>query len=101
LVAEEQARAIRVMAAARDSDAIAALNDPGHPAVLALIARVAAHGAKVGRKVSLCGAAGGEPKFIEALLTAGLRPLSVSPAALGRTKEAIAWVNLSRRSPDG
>jgi phosphotransferase system enzyme I (PtsI) len=85
-----------VMAAARDSDAVAALNDPSHPAVLGLIARVAAHGARVSRKVSLCGDAGGEPKLIEPLLTAGLRVLSVSPAALGRTKEAIAGVRLSR-----
>ena len=67
-----------VMAAARDSDAVAALNDPGHPAVLRLIAQVAAHGAATGRKVSLCGDAGGEPRFIEALLRAGLRALSVA-----------------------
>ena len=86
-----------VMAAARDSDAVAELNDPTHPAVLRLIAQVAAHGAAVGRKVSLCGDAAGEPKFIEALLVAGLRTLSVSPAALGRAKEAIARVDL--RSP--
>jgi len=83
-----------VMAAARDSDAVAELNDPSHPAVLRLIAQVAVHGAATGRKVSLCGDAGGEPKLIEALLRAGLRVLSVSPAALGRTKEAIARVNL-------
>jgi phosphotransferase system enzyme I (PtsI) len=86
-----------VMAAARDSDAVAALNDPSHPAVLRLIAQVAAHGARVGRKVSLCGDAGGEPKHIEALLAAGLRALSVSPAALGRAKEAIARVTLRSR----
>ncbi len=84
-----------VMAAARDNDAVAALNDPSHPAVLRLIAQVAAHGAATGRKVSLCGDAGGEPKFVGALLNAGLRALSVSPAALGRTKEAIARVSLS------
>ncbi|MFZ0208352.1 MAG: putative PEP-binding protein, partial [Roseiarcus sp.] len=83
-----------VMAAARDSDVVAALIDPSHPAVLRLIAQVAAHGARVGRKVSLCGDAGGEPKHIEALLGAGLRALSVSPAALGPAKEAIARVDL-------
>ena len=83
-----------VMAAARDSDAVTELNDPSHPAVLRLIAQVAAYGARVGRKVSLCGDAGGEPKFIEALLRAGLRSLSVSPAALGSVKEAIARVAL-------
>ena len=85
------------MAAARDSDAVAELNDPRHPAVLRLIAEVAAHGAKTGRKVSLCGDAGGDPKLIEALLRAGLRALSVSPAALGAVKEAIARVDLGVR----
>jgi phosphotransferase system enzyme I (PtsI) len=85
-----------VMAAARDSDAVAELSDPSEPAVLRLIAQVAAHGRATGRGVSLCGDAGGEPKFIGALLAAGLRSLSVSPAALARTKEAIARVDLKR-----
>ena len=84
-----------VMAAARDNDAVAELNDPSNPAVLHLIARVAAHGRATQRKVSLCGDAGGDPKFIGALLAAGLRSLSVSPAALGRTKEAIARIHLT------
>jgi phosphotransferase system enzyme I (PtsI) len=86
-----------VMAAARDSDAVAELNDPRHPAVLRLIAQVASHGAKTGRKVSLCGDAGGDPRLIEALLRAGLRALSVSPAALGAVKEAIARIDLGER----
>jgi phosphoenolpyruvate-protein phosphotransferase (PTS system enzyme I) len=85
-----------VMAAARDNHALAALNDPTNPAVLRLIAGVAAHGARTGRKVSLCGDAAGEPRFIEALLRAGLRTLSVAPSALARVKEAIARIDLSR-----
>ena len=84
-----------VMAAARDLDAVAALNDPANPAVLRLIAQVTAHGAATGRKVSLCGDAGGEPKLIKALLNAGLRALSVAPVAIARTKQAIAAVDLS------
>jgi phosphotransferase system enzyme I (PtsI) len=83
-----------VMAAARDLDAVAMLNDPANPAVMRLIAQVAAHGAAIGKKVSLCGDAGGEPKLIRDLLIAGLRALSVAPAALARTKEAIASVDL-------
>jgi phosphotransferase system enzyme I (PtsI) len=86
-----------VMAASRDSDAVAELNDVRNPAVLRLIAEVAAHGARTGRKVSLCGDAGGDPKLIEALLAAGLRALSVSPAALGAAKQAIARVDLGGR----
>jgi phosphoenolpyruvate-protein phosphotransferase (PTS system enzyme I) len=84
-----------VMAAARDCEALAALSDASHPAVLRLIARVAAHGSAIGRKVSLCGDAGGEPRFIRALLSTGLRSLSVAPAALARTKQAIAELDLS------
>ena len=82
------------MAAARDLDAVATLNDPANPAVMRLIAQVAAHGAAIGRKVSLCGDAGGEPRLIRYLLNAGLRALSVAPTALARTKEAIASVDL-------
>jgi phosphotransferase system enzyme I (PtsI) len=84
-----------VMAAARDNHLVAGLNDPGHPAVLHLIERVAAYGAASGRKVSLCGDAGGEPRYIGGLLAAGVRSLSVAPAALTRTKEAIAQVTLA------
>ena len=86
-----------VMAAARDLDAVATLNDPSDPAVMRLIAQVAAHGLAVGKKVSLCGDAGGEPKLIGNLLAAGLRALSVAPTALARTKEAIASVDLRTR----
>jgi phosphotransferase system enzyme I (PtsI) len=85
-----------VMAAARDSDAVADLIDPTNRAVLRLIAQVAAHGAARGRKVSLCGDAGGEPRHVGALLAAGLRVLSVAPAALTRVKAAIAGIDLSR-----
>jgi phosphotransferase system enzyme I (PtsI) len=84
-----------VMAAARDLDTVAALNDPANPAVLRLITQVTAHGVATGRKVSLCGDAGGEPKLVKALLNAGLRALSVAPVAIARTKQAIAAVDLS------
>jgi phosphoenolpyruvate-protein phosphotransferase (PTS system enzyme I) len=85
-----------VMAAARDIDALVALSDPTDPAVLRLIAQVAAHGARTAKKVSLCGDAAGEPKHIAALLGAGLRTLSVAPSSLARTKEAIASIRLDR-----
>jgi phosphoenolpyruvate-protein phosphotransferase (PTS system enzyme I) len=84
-----------VLAAARDSEAVAALYDPSHPAVLRLIAGVAAHGAARARKVSLCGDAGGDPRRVESLLRAGLRALSVAPSAIATVKQAIAAVDLS------
>jgi len=85
-----------VMAAARDDSAVGSLNDPMDPAVLRLIAQVAAHAKATNRKASLCGDAAAEPTYIESLLRAGLRVLSIAPAALGRVKEAIARVDLSR-----
>jgi phosphotransferase system enzyme I (PtsI) len=83
-----------VTAAGRDSDAVADLADPLHPAVLRLIAGVTRFGREAGRDVSLCGDAGGDPAVIVHLLRAGLRSVSVAPAALGRAKAAIAAVDL-------
>jgi phosphoenolpyruvate-protein phosphotransferase (PTS system enzyme I) len=83
-----------VMAAARDNHAVAEINDAGGPAVLRLVAQVAAHGVATGKKVSLCGDAGGDSRHIGPLLKAGLRAVSVAPSALARTKQAIARVHL-------
>jgi phosphotransferase system enzyme I (PtsI) len=88
-----------VTAAARDIGTVAELADPLNPAVLRLIAVVARHGREVGRDVSLCGDAGGEPKLVAHLLHAGLRSLSVAPAALARAKQAIAGTDLRHPPP--
>lgn len=83
-----------VTAAARDTGAVADLADPGNPAVLRLIAEVAAAGARQGIEVSLCGDMAGDHAFVPTLLRTGLRSLSVAPAAVARTKAAIAAVDL-------
>ncbi len=79
-----------VMAAARDNASVAALNAVTNPAVLKLIADVAAFGRERAIPVSLCGDAGGDPAAIPHLLMAGLRDLSVVPAQLALAKAAIA-----------
>lgn len=79
-----------VTAASRDDARVATLNDPSHPAVLALIARVARHGREAGIPVSLCGDMASEPRHLAALLEAGLTALSVAPARIARLKAAIA-----------
>ncbi len=80
-----------VMAAARDSGGrVAALNDPGHPAVIRLIKHVVAHGEANTRPVSLCGDMASDPALLKRLLATGLKRLSVAPAALGRIKLAIS-----------
>jgi phosphotransferase system enzyme I (PtsI) len=79
-----------VMAADRDNPSVAALYDPRNPAVLELIGRVVAGASAQGREVSLCGEMASEPAQIGLLLDAGLRHLSVAPAAIGAIKAAIA-----------
>ena len=80
-----------VMAAARDSGGrVAALNDPGHPAVIRLIKHVVAHGQAEARPVSLCGDMASDPALLRRLLATGLTRLSVAPAALGRIKLVVA-----------
>jgi phosphotransferase system enzyme I (PtsI) len=86
-----------VTAAARDSRHVADLCDAPHPAVIRLIAGVAEFGRKSGVEVSLCGDAASDPALVPALLEAGLRSLSVAPAALGAVKAAIADVRLGDR----
>ncbi len=83
-------------AAGRDIGAVSTLADPLHPGVLRLIEAVVHDAAAAGRDVSLCGDAGGDPAAVPYLLRAGLRSLSVAPAALARTKLAVAACDLRR-----
>jgi phosphoenolpyruvate-protein phosphotransferase (PTS system enzyme I) len=82
------------MAAARDSGAVADLNNTENPAVLALIARTVEAGRARGVEVSLCGDAAAETRLTKALLRLGLTSLSVAPVAVARLKAAIATVDL-------
>lgn len=84
-----------VMAAARDNRTLAHLLDPVHPAMLRLVENVARHGASSGKSVSLCGEAGADARALPHLLRAGLRSVSVAPAAVGRVKQQVAALDLS------
>ena len=79
-----------VLAAARDSTAVAGLLDPLHPAVLELVERVARAGERTGREVSVCGEMAARPECLHALLDAGIRVVSVPPAAVASTKACVA-----------
>ena len=82
------------MAAARDIGAVADLNDAGHPAVLALIARTVEAARKRDVEVSLCGDAAADTRLTTALLATGLRTLSVAPVTVAQLKTAIAKASL-------
>jgi phosphotransferase system enzyme I (PtsI) len=85
-----------ITAAARDIGNVAYLADPLNPAVLRMVARVAARGATLGREVSLCGDAGGEPAIIPHLIAAGLRTVSMAPVQVAAAKATIRAVDLRR-----
>jgi phosphoenolpyruvate-protein phosphotransferase (PTS system enzyme I) len=79
-----------VTATSRGLAELGPLHDPLNPAVLELIARVAAHGRATGREVSVCGDMASTPKLIPHLLEAGITSLSVAAAALGPVKHAVS-----------
>ena len=78
-----------VTACDRTNGSLAKLSDPLNPAVLQLISRTAEYGKRAGISVSVCGEMAGDPRCIPALLSCGLRELSVNPSALAQVKEAI------------
>jgi phosphoenolpyruvate-protein phosphotransferase (PTS system enzyme I) len=78
-----------VTACDRTNGSLAKLIDPLHPAVLELIGRTAEYGKRAGIGVSLCGEMAGDPHCIPALLSCGLRELSVNPSALAQVKQTI------------
>jgi phosphotransferase system enzyme I (PtsI) len=79
-----------VMAASRDEPAVSGLYRARDPAVLELIRRVVEVGRAQGKEVSLCGEMASDAALVPVLLDAGLRCLSVAPAAIGPVKAAIA-----------
>lgn len=83
------------LAAGRDEPSVAALADTAEPAVLRLIAMTVAAADARGLPVSLCGDAGGDPRLVPLLLSAGLRSLSMAPSAVGRVKQTIAGLSLA------
>jgi phosphotransferase system enzyme I (PtsI) len=77
-------------AASRESGALAALQDPLHPAVLRLIRHVVKSATVRGIDVSLCGDMAADPRCVPALLDTGLRALSMAPAARAAVGGAVA-----------
>ena len=95
LVSSPQTRR-RVEAPAFEAQALRRAIDLTCARLTELAARTGGDGAAMGRDVSLCGNAAGDPKYLHAALITGLRSLSVTPAALARTKAAISRIDLFR-----
>ncbi|WP_159926928.1 MULTISPECIES: putative PEP-binding protein [Nocardia] len=80
------------MAADRMSPALAALTDPWQPAVLALVARTAAAGQRLGKPVGVCGEAAADPALACVLVGFGVGSLSMAAGAVAAVGAGLAEV---------
>ena len=87
------------MAAERGNEAVAALADGLHPAVLQLIRGVAAAAEAHGKWVGVCGELGADPLAAPVLVGLGVSELSVNPPAIPATKEAVRHIHANCRAP--
>jgi phosphoenolpyruvate-protein phosphotransferase/dihydroxyacetone kinase phosphotransfer subunit len=87
------------MAAERGNEAVAALADGLHPAVLRLIQGVVSSAEAHGKWVGVCGELGADPLAAPVLVGLGVSELSVNPPAIPATKEAVRHVNTETAGP--
>ena len=73
----------------RTDEAVSALYDPLHPAVLRLIAQSIAKASRAKRSISVCGELAGDPAMTRLLLGMGLRHFSMHPAQLFEVKQRV------------
>lgn len=87
------------MAADRTNTGLDELQDPLHPAVLALCERTVAAARRSGISVSVCGLAAADPLGAAVFAAMGVDKLSVSPRAVNLVKSAIAAMDASTVEP--
>ncbi len=73
----------------RTDAAVAALYDPVHPAVTALLSQVLSACAEAGKPVSVCGEMAGDARYTHHLLQLGLRQFSLNPSQAAAVKAQI------------
>jgi phosphotransferase system enzyme I (PtsI) len=78
-----------VMAADRESDAVADLHDPRHPAVLRTIEQTVTAAHDAGAWVGMCGEMAGDPALTELLVGLGLDELSASATTIPAIKNRL------------
>jgi phosphoenolpyruvate-protein phosphotransferase len=81
-----------LLAADRTNPALAARQDPMHPAVLRAVRDIVAAGRRAGIGVAVCGEMAGDPAGALALTGLGVDELSMDPRAFGPVKRALAAV---------
>jgi phosphoenolpyruvate-protein phosphotransferase len=79
----------------REDSRMAQASDPYHPAILRMIARVAAAGREAGKPVGVCGEIALRPDLALAMVALGVDSLSVVPTAIPELKQALAQLRLA------
>ena len=87
------------MAAERGNEAVAALADGLHPAILRLIRGVVVAAEAHGKWVGVCGELGADLLAVPVLVGLGVSELSVNPPAIPATKEAVRHTNTQTAGP--
>jgi phosphoenolpyruvate-protein phosphotransferase len=87
-----------LLAADRTNAALAARQDPFHPAVLRAIAATVAGAAQHGTHVAACGEMAGDPAGAVCLVGLGVAELSMDAASFGSVKRAVASVTREEAS---
>ena len=82
-----------VMAADRENDAVADLQDPLHPAVLRAIDRTTTAAHEGDAWVGMCGEMAGDPALTELLVGLGLDELSMSAVTVPAVKQAVRGID--------
>ncbi|GAP66464.1 phosphoenolpyruvate--protein phosphotransferase [Mizugakiibacter sediminis] len=82
-----------VLAADRNNDALGALYDPLHPALLRLIAHVIGAGRRARKPVSLCGEIAGDVRFTPLLLALGLQEFSMHTGQILAVRDRVAGLH--------
>ncbi|MDF1479104.1 phosphoenolpyruvate--protein phosphotransferase [Leifsonia sp. H3M29-4] len=85
-----------LLAADRSQGALAAYQDPWHPAVLRTIALFADAAVAAGKPVGVCGEAASDPALAVVLAGLGITSLSMAPAAIGDVRAELSSVTLTQ-----
>lgn len=78
-----------LMAADRNNEHVEHLYNELNPAVIRMLAHIAAAGSESSTPVSICGELAGEPRTLPLLVGLGLRNISVAPGLVPRLKAQI------------
>ncbi|HLK40703.1 MAG TPA: phosphoenolpyruvate--protein phosphotransferase [Polyangiaceae bacterium] len=78
----------------REDARMAQMGDPYHPAILRMIARVAAAAHSAGKPVGVCGEIAVRPDIALAMVALGIDSLSVVPTAIPELKQVLAGLRL-------